>query len=134
MRTDRARMQALGRGLVASLVGPLIYFTTTAAWAEGLLKFTGSQLEPIKWAELSGWMADDHLAAFAAYQASCRAMGRRSGDDRGQISGALSNVCRKAADLQPKGADAARAFFEQNFQPVRIARLGESKGLLTGYF
>ena len=52
----------------------------------------------------------------------------------GRFSGALSNVCRKAADLQPQDADTARAFFEQNFQPVRIARLGEAEGLLTGYF
>ena len=112
----------------------MIWFTTTAAFAEGPVKFAGSQLEPIKWSELAGWTADDHLAAFAAYQASCQALRKRRTDDRGQISGALSNVCRKAADLQPQDADTARAFFEQNFQPVRIARLGEAEGLLTGYF
>ena len=37
-------------------------------------------------------------------------------------------------DLRPRDADTARAFFERNFQPVRIARLGEVEGLLTGYF
>jgi membrane-bound lytic murein transglycosylase A len=42
--------------------------------------------------------------------------------------------CRKASDLQPQDSDTARTFFEQNFQPVRIARLGEVEGLLTGYF
>ena len=46
--------------------------------------------------------------------------------------------CRTSAarplGLQPQDADTARAFFEQNFQPVRIARLGEAEGLLTGYF
>ena len=31
-------------------------------------------------------------------------------------------------------SQAARTFFEENFNPVRIARLGESEGLLTGYF
>jgi membrane-bound lytic murein transglycosylase A len=30
--------------------------------------------------------------------------------------------------------DKARAFFEENFRPVRIAKLGESSGLLTGYY
>ena len=55
-------------------------------------------------------------------------------DDHGPIHGALWNVCRKAIDLQPKDSDTARTFFEQNFQPVRIARLGEVKGFLTGYF
>ena len=133
MKTGRARAQSSGRGVV-SLVGAMIWFTTTAAFAEGPVKFASSQLEPIKWSELAGWTADDHLAAFAAYQASCQALRKRRTDDRGQISGALSNVCRKAADLQPQDANTARAFFEQNFQPVRIARLGEAEGLLTGYF
>ena len=50
------------------------------------------------------------------------------------LSGALSSVCRKAVGLQPQDAETARGFFEQNFQPVRIGRLGEAEGLLTGYF
>jgi membrane-bound lytic murein transglycosylase A len=134
MKTEGAFAQAPGRGVIASLVGAIICFTTTAASAEGRLKFAGSQLEPIKWSELAGWTADDHLAAFAAYQTSCQGLRKRRTDDRGQISGALSNVCRKAAELQPQDANTARAFFEQNFQPVRIGRLGEAEGLLTGYF
>src|SRR5262249_51202041 len=99
------------------------------------LKLADSQLEPVKWSELSGWRADDHLAAFAAYQTSCQALRKiRRVDDRGQIYGALWNVCRHAMALRPRDADTARAFFEQNFQPVRIARLGEREGLVTGYF
>jgi membrane-bound lytic murein transglycosylase A len=121
--------------VVASLVGAIVFFTATAASAEGPLKFAGSQLEPIKWADLAGWTTDDHLAAFAAYQASCQALLKlRRIDERGEISGALSNVCRKAAQEQPQDTETARAFFEQNFQPVRIGRLGEVEGLLTGYF
>ena len=34
----------------------------------------------------------------------------------------------------PQDLQAARTFFEENFQPVRIARLGESEARLTGYF
>ena len=99
------------------------------------LKSSGSQFEPLKWSELTGWAADDHLAAFAAYQAGCRAARRKPrSDDRGQIFGALTNVCRKALALEPQNSAAARAFFEQNFQPVRIARLGEGEGLVTGYY
>ena len=49
-------------------------------------------------------------------------------DDSRPIHGALGNVCRKAIALQPQDAHTARAFFEQNFQPVRIARLGEAVG------
>src|SRR5262245_43875646 len=130
---SRARAQSSGRGVVG-LVGAMIWFTITAAFAEGPVKFAGGQLETIKWSELAGWTVDDHLAAFAAYQASCQALRKRGTDDRGQISNALSNVCRKVADLQPQDADTARAFFEQNVQPVRIARPCEADGLLTGYF
>src|SRR3954470_1463492 len=98
-------------------------------------KFSGSQFEPLKWSDLTGWAADDHLAAFAAYQAGCRAARRKPrSEDRGQIFGALTNVCRKALALEPQNSAAARAFFEQNFQPVRIARLGEGEGLVTGYY
>ena len=99
------------------------------------MKSSGSQFEPLKWSELTGWAADDHLAAFAAYQAGCRAARRKPrSEDRGQIFGALTNVCRKALALEPQNSAAARAFFEQNFQPVRIARLGEGEGLVTGYY
>src|SRR5262249_20522595 len=109
--------------------------TANAASAEGPLKLAGSQLEPVQWTELTGWRADNHLAAFAAYQASCKALRKiRRTDDRGQIFGALWNICRNAIDLRPRDTDTARAFFEHNFQPIRIARLGEREGLLTGYF
>ena len=37
-------------------------------------------------------------------------------------------------NLRPQEMETARAFFEQNFQPMRIGRLGEAEGLLTGYF
>src|SRR6516165_6753446 len=104
------------------------------ASAQQPLKLSGSQLEPVKWSELAGWAADDHLAAFAAYQASCRAAHKLRRADHAEISGALWNVCRNAMDLRPQDSDTARAFFERNFQPVRIARLGEVDGLLTGYF
>ena len=36
--------------------------------------------------------------------------------------------------LRPQHSNTARTFFEQNFQPVRIARLGETQGFLTGYY
>jgi membrane-bound lytic murein transglycosylase A len=120
------------RAVVASLVGAVLFSTDVVA-AEPL-KLAGSQLEPVKWTELAGWSKDDHLAAFAAYQASCRALRKGHTDNYRPIRSALLNVCRKAAGLLPQNSQAARAFFEENFQPVRMARLGESEGLLTGYF
>src|SRR5215217_7954067 len=126
--------KTLARAVAACLVGALVCSTDSAASGREPLKVAGSQLEPVKWAELAGWSTDDHLAAFVTYQASCRALRkRRTGDDR-PIHSALLEVCRKASGLAPQDSQAARAFFEDNFQPVRIARLGEVDGLLTGYY
>src|SRR6478735_9066069 len=98
IRADRAFAQPCGRRVVAGLIGATLSFITTAAWAEGPPKFSSSQLEPMKWSELAGWTADDHLAAFAAYQTSCQALLKiRRSDERAELSGALSSVCRKAA-------------------------------------
>jgi membrane-bound lytic murein transglycosylase A len=79
--------------LVAGFFAAITCVAASGAAAEGPLKFAGSQLEPVKWSELAGWTADDHLAAFAAYQASCQALRKKTprGDDRGQLSAALSN-------------------------------------------
>ena len=132
---DRGARSAPEPAVVARLLGAMLCFSASAASAEEPLKLAGSQLEPVNWTELAGWAADDHLAAFAAYQTSCRASRKiPRTDDHGPIYGALGNVCRKAIGLRPQDSNAARAFFEQNFQPVRIARLGEVQGLLTGYF
>ena len=123
------------RGGRASLIVGVVVWFTTAALAEGPLKFRDSQFEPIKWSELAGWTADDHLAAYTAYQTSCQALLKSRRSDGGEgLPLALSNVCRKAAGIRPQDTYTARAFFEQNFQPLRIGRLGEAQGLLTGYF
>jgi membrane-bound lytic murein transglycosylase A len=47
---------------------------------------------------------------------------------------ALKHVCRRALDAGRLAKDQARLFFERNFRPLRIARLGDSAGLLTGYY
>jgi len=123
------------RGLVASLVGAMLCSAASAGSTEEPLKLAGSQLEPIRWAELDGWSADDHLAAFTAYKASCQALRKlQRHDDRRPIQSGLLNVCHTASGRSPQDSHAARIFFEENFQPVRIARLGEVDGLVTGYF
>jgi membrane-bound lytic murein transglycosylase A len=134
MKTRHWFAQPAVRDVLASLVGAILSLTASAASAEEPLKLADSQLEPIKWADLVGWKADDHLAAFAAYDSSCQALRKIQRTDRGQISKALSNVCRKAMGLRRPDLNTARTFFEQNFQPVRITRLGETQGFLTGYY
>ena len=99
------------------------------------LELPDTQLEPVEWADLNGWSADDHAMAFATFLASCKpflAIGR-SRDPR-PISDGLLGACRRAAAAKAAGATEARKFFEENFRPVRIATLGKSTGLLTGYY
>jgi membrane-bound lytic murein transglycosylase A len=98
-------------------------------------KLADSQLEPVTWANVDGWAADDHLAAFAAYQTSCQPFrnSKRPRDDR-PIYNALWEVCRRAAAVRSPNRETGRRFFEDNFRPVQIARLGEAQGFLTGYY
>src|SRR6516165_3949260 len=96
------------RAAVASFIGAILCSNGSAALTQEPLKFAGSQLEPIKWTELAGWPADDHLAAFAAYLTSCRALRKNPhpSDDR-PIQRALWNVCRRALDLHPRDSHSA---------------------------
>jgi membrane-bound lytic murein transglycosylase A len=99
------------------------------------LTLADTQLEPVQWTDLEGWPADDHLAAFATYQTSCQVLRktRRTADERA-IQTALREVCRRAVLLRAESDQIARNFFEENFRPVRMARLGQGDGLLTGYY
>ena len=47
---------------------------------------------------------------------------------------ALTQVCRQALAVGRLTDDQARIFFEHNFRPLHIAKLGDSSGLLTGYY
>src|SRR5881392_752851 len=104
MQTGREFAQAPGGGgggVIASLLGTIICFIASGALAGGSLKFPSSQLEPVKWSELAGWTADDHLAAFAAYQTSCQILRRsRQARDAGPIYSGLWDVCRVARDVR----------------------------------
>ena len=101
----------------------------------GPLKIPNAALAPVPWSDLEGWAADDHAEAFAAFVASCQAVVRRSSaDDERPMADALAPACRRALAAVPLAADAARAFFEANFRPMRITPLGESAGFLTGYY
>jgi membrane-bound lytic murein transglycosylase A len=99
------------------------------------LNIPDTQLEPVEWANLDGWPADDHAAAFATLLASCKPFlaSERPPDPRPIYDGLL-HACRRAAATKTASVAEARKFFEENFRPARIARRGESSGLLTGYY
>src|SRR5277367_1732361 len=107
------------------------------------IKFPDTQYEPVDWDSLNGWDDDDHEAAFATYLASCRALNikqRRSNSRASQnlqltgIAAALRDVCDRAQAAIPLDDDGAKIFFEDNFRPLHIDRLGDTAGFLTGYY
>ena len=100
------------------------------------IEIEGSQYAPVAFADIAGWNEDDHLQAFSAFRASCKpiAAQRQPPADAKALGPSLRDPCRaaKAADISD-GAK-ARTFFEANFLPLRIARLGEGEGFVTGYY
>jgi membrane-bound lytic murein transglycosylase A len=105
--------------------------------AADVLKFANSQYQPVAWADLDGWADDDHRLAFAAFLASCRAKQakqRLASDTIAGIAAALRSICARAGAAGPLDEAGARRFFEANFRPLRIAKLGQTGGFLTGYY
>jgi membrane-bound lytic murein transglycosylase A len=47
---------------------------------------------------------------------------------------ALREICEQAREAIPLDEDGARKFFEDHFSPVRINKLGDTDGFLTGYY
>jgi membrane-bound lytic murein transglycosylase A len=100
------------------------------------IKFPDTQYEPIEWSDLDGWENDDHAAAFATFLASCRPLSgkQRPGRELTGIAAALRGICERAAAAIPLDEDGARKFFEDNFRALRINKLGDTNGFLTGYY
>ena len=110
-------------------------FGPTAVQGNGPLTIPDAALEPAGWDDLDGWVADDHARAFATFQASCRPIVRgRPGVDVRPVRAALQATCARAVAAKALDEPAARKFFETNFLPVRIRKLGDSAGFLTGYY
>ena len=106
------------------------------ASAPAPLTLPDTRLEPIDWSALDGWATDDHAAAFATFLASCRPLIRTAtppGETRPMYV-ALKDVCRRALAGERLAKEPARLFFERNFRPLRIARLSDTAGFLTGYY
>ncbi len=78
------------------------------------------RFEPVSFADLPGWAADDHWAAFTAFGASVHVVGGAVGRAEASASGVVT-------------ADQARGFFEAHFRPHRVVH-GGARGLLTGYY
>jgi membrane-bound lytic murein transglycosylase A len=91
-------------------------------------------LKPISFGDISGWGADDHAAALAAFRRSAEdIIARGHGFQREAGFGGRREdwlqVCQAALDAQN-----ARAFFEQNFIALRVMDAERPEGLFTGYY
>ena len=98
------------------------------------LRIPDAELEPTRWTELDGWSGDDHASAFVTFQASCHPILRSSAPDDRPIRAALERICARAVKGSALSNAAARRFFEDNFLPIRIRKLGDQAGFLTGYY
>ncbi|UVF19781.1 MltA domain-containing protein [Microvirga terrae] len=94
-----------------------------------------ARLEPLPFAALAGWEADDHAAAYRAFLRSCRALDGAAAALRPAQPPQhdLLTVCRAALrNPEPSPAE-ARRFFEAHFQPVAVTPRSGG-GFLTGYY
>jgi membrane-bound lytic murein transglycosylase A len=96
----------------------------------------GGQYAPVAWSEIAGWSEDDHLAAYKAFRISCKPISaqRTPPADPKALGTSLRDPCQSAKSLELSDETQAKAFFENNFLPMRISRLGEGEGFVTGYY
>lgn len=96
-----------------------------------------TQLLPASFDMLNGWASDDHVAALEAFRKSCEPILRRAKSKASvkPLELALRDPCSRVVLYRmPVSGTIARVFFEQNFRPVRISKVGESEGFITGYY
>jgi membrane-bound lytic murein transglycosylase A len=100
------------------------------------LEIPGGQYAPVAWKDIAGWNEDDHLQAFKAFRASCKPIvaQRQPSADPKALGLSLRDPCFAARAAAISDTAGARAFFEAQFRPLRISRLGESEGFVTGYY
>lgn len=99
------------------------------------LQFPQGQYLIESWTDIPGWADDDQLAAFTAFRASCRAvLSQKVPPADKALGGSLRQPCHAARNASIPDIALARKFFEQHFVPLRISRLGENEGFVTGYY
>lgn len=115
---------------------PLLFAGGIASANVGSLDFPEAQYEFVDFAGLDGWSTDKQAEVFSGFRKSCEVlMKRKDVADVRAMEKALREVCPRALKLPEKIDDAAaKKFFEENFRPVRVSKLGETTGLLTGYY
>ncbi len=113
--------------------GPEFPQTFHPSWP---LEISGTQYAPLNWSDIAGWTDDDHLAAFRTFRASCAAIvaQNKPPSDIKALGTSLREPCHAARASHLSTGVAAREFFEEHFLPLRISKLGDNEGFVTGYY
>jgi membrane-bound lytic murein transglycosylase A len=100
------------------------------------LEIPGGQYAPLKWSEVNGWTDDDPLPAFKTFRASCKPIVAQTvpPTEIKALGNSLLDPCKLARAANISDSAKARQFFEQQFIPLQISRLGEDAGFVTGYY
>ena len=100
------------------------------------LEIPGGQYAPLKWNEVVGWTDDDPLPAFKTFRASCKPIAAQKTPlaDSKALGTSLRDPCIIARAEDVSDSVKAREFFEKNFTPLLISRVGEDAGFVTGYY
>ena len=109
---------------------------SSQAFAGGAMHLRNAQTEPLNYSALAGWKDDDMSAAFGTFLKSCGAIlnGTSTMRTAHPFYGALFKVCERAVSAGQLDGNQARAFFEDNFKPVRVMPAGQTEGFFTGYY
>lgn len=85
---------------------------------------------PASWADLPGWDADNHAAAWPAFVQSCRGLMRRSS------SQFWRDICTGMDAVDGKSDASVRHYFESRLQPYAVSPADTSAvtGMVTGYY
>lgn len=100
------------------------------------LEVPGGQYAPLKWSEVIGWAEDDPLPAFKTFRTSCKPIAAQKTPlpESKALGTSLRDPCIAARAEDISDSAKAREFFEKNFTPLQISRIGEDAGFVTGYY
>ena len=127
-------MAAIGYLPPVAMACALLLGSASRPLGQPALTIPDAALEPVGFNDLKGWGLDDRAAAFRTFLASCRPTLNTPNNDLRPMAGALRAVCARAKAAGMLNSERAGAFFEANFRPVQISRLGDTAGFLTGYY
>lgn len=134
-----------GKGRTMVCAGVAMLFGLVSASCEAAMRddVSGRPAQTLSFADLDGWAADDQAAALAAFRRSCARILRLGDEAPLDGKGADAAFYGRAGDWRPAcaaaagvaaGAEAARAYFERWFAPVRFGAGADRPPLFTGYY